>query len=272
MEDKLMWMVGFNFVLHSIEKTRAALAPQAHVQYALLNNNLLPYLSMNGFGVRQSTFMRASQTNLFVRSDLDLRNEINQINIKGGFRGSITQRISFDANFSWGVFEDKMLFVLDTSLARLNQFKTEFTNMNISTLEAAFTYQAKERLKFDLVGQLFSYRTRTIPVAWNLPDYVIRFRGHYNMFDKFITSLDFGLMGGRKMKEFGPGDGITVEDNYFYSDMGLLADLNVSFEYRYNKRFSAFLELNNVAAQQYLRWYNYPVYGFQIMGGATFRF
>jgi outer membrane receptor protein involved in Fe transport len=43
-------------------------------------------------------------------------------------------------------------------------------------------------------------------------------------------------------------------------------------EYRYNKRISAFLQVNNLASQRYYRWYNYPVQPIQVMGGITARF
>jgi hypothetical protein len=48
--------------------------------------------------------------------------------------------------------------------------------------------------------------------------------------------------------------------------------MNLGVEYRYNKRISGFIKLNNIAAQRYQKWYNYPVQGFQGMVGATFRF
>jgi hypothetical protein len=43
-------------------------------------------------------------------------------------------------------------------------------------------------------------------------------------------------------------------------------------EYRYSKRISAFIQLNNIASQRYQRWYNYPVQPIQVMGGVTARF
>jgi hypothetical protein len=271
-DEKLMWMAGLNLVFHAIDVTRVAVAPQGHIQYALFNNHLLPYASLNGFGARQSTFRGASMMNNFVRSDLELRNEVNDLNFKGGLRGSITEHVSFDVNFSSGRFRDKMLFILDTSLVRQNQFGIIFDDMIVSCFEGGLTFQTKEKLKIDLVGQLYSYQTKLQAYAWNLPNYAIRFRAHYNIFDKFVVNADLNILGGRKMKEFGPGDGISQTDVDFHSEMGLMADVNLSLEYRYNKRFSAFLEFNNLAAQQYLRWYNYPVYRFQVMGGVTFRF
>jgi hypothetical protein len=54
--------------------------------------------------------------------------------------------------------------------------------------------------------------------------------------------------------------------------LGTIIDLNLGLEYRYNKRISAFVQLNNLASQRYMRWYNYPVQIFQVMGGVTARF
>jgi outer membrane receptor protein involved in Fe transport len=165
-----------------------------------------------------------------------------------------------------------MLFVIDTTLPRMNQFRTVFDDMNISRIELVMTFQINEKFKFDAVGQLFSYQTDVLPYAWNLPNYVIKFRGHYNLFDKFITNLDLSFLGGRRMQEFAPGDGIGMTNLVYHSEMGLLADVNLSFEYRYNHRISAFIQFNNLAAQQYLRWMNSPVFRFQALGGVTFRF
>lgn len=272
LDNKFTARFGFNLVLDAIDKTVPLLAPDIHVQYALLNNHLLPYASVNGFGVQQNSFRAMSQTNHFVKSNLELRNERNALNFKGGIRGSISDHISFDANFSVGRHVDKLLFVLDTSIVRGNQFKVTYTDMTLSRLEASVTYQWREKIKFDLVGQLFSYQTNLAPFAWNLPIYAVKFRGHYNLFDKFNINADLNLLGGRKMREFGPGTGIEQTDLMYHSNMGILADVNLSVEYRYNARVSGFIQLNNLAAQQYLRWMNYPVYGFQIVGGATLRF
>jgi hypothetical protein len=54
-------------------------------------------------------------------------------------------------------------------------------------------------------------------------------------------------------------------------ELGFIADANLGLEYRYNKRLSAFIQLNNLASQGYMRWYNYPVQRFQFMGGIAAR-
>ncbi|MFN6084250.1 MAG: hypothetical protein ACK476_04905 [Fluviicola sp.] len=68
------------------------------------------------------------------------------------------------------------------------------------------------------------------------------------------------------------GKDVTEENNQFAYTLGPVVDMNLGVEYRYNKRISGFIKLNNIAAQRYQKWYNYPVQGFQGMVGATFRF
>ena len=51
-----------------------------------------------------------------------------------------------------------------------------------------------------------------------------------------------------------------------------LADVNLSAEYRFSKRLSVFLELNNLLDNRWYRWYNYQERPFDIKGGVTFSF
>lgn len=263
--------VGVDLVLDAREKTKFIAVPLAKFQYSFFNDILIPYVGLNG-GVRQNTFKLVSQENPFVSSNLELRNEYNALNLHGGIKGVLSKKISFDANISFGKFTNRLLFVIDTTYSGGNRFTAVYDTMNITRIEGSISYQANEKLKIDLIGQYFSYMTKFYPYAWNLPDYVITLRGHYNLFDKFYVNLDFTLLGGRKGLEYGPGENIAQEEIYYYSKLGIIADANLGVEYRYNKRISAFVQFNNFAAQQYQRWQRYPVQQFQVLGGITFRF
>ena len=92
------------------------------------------------------------------------------------------------------------------------------------------------------------------------------------MYDKFILTVDANLEGGRRAQVFAAGKDVLEENNQYALKLGFLADANIGLEYRYNKRVSGFINLNNVAAQRYRRWYNYPTQGFQAMLGVTIRF
>ena len=67
-------------------------------------------------------------------------------------------------------------------------------------------------------------------------------------------------------------ENVTIENDQYIKTLNFIVDANLGVEYRYNKRISAFVQMNNFAAQSYQRWYNAPVQQFQFLGGVTFRF
>jgi hypothetical protein len=98
-------------------------------------------------------------------------------------------------------------------------------------------------------------------------------RGNYVLNNRFNFHLDVHGEGGRKAQVFDSTLSNDIkEDGKFIQDLGLIIDGNIGAEYTYTDRISAFLQVNNVAAQQYFRWYNYPVQAIQIMGGVTVKF
>ena len=57
---------------------------------------------------------------------------------------------------------------------------------------------------------------------------------------------------------------IFTLDGYF--------DANAHIGHRLNDQLSIFLKVANIANNNYQRWANYPVQGFQVLGGATYKF
>jgi hypothetical protein len=50
------------------------------------------------------------------------------------------------------------------------------------------------------------------------------------------------------------------------------ADLSISSEYSFNKKFSAWIDINNIFSNKYERWNNYQVYGINIFAGLIIKF
>jgi len=51
-----------------------------------------------------------------------------------------------------------------------------------------------------------------------------------------------------------------------------LFDVSVGADYFFTPKFGAFANLNNLAAVKYQRWYKYPTYGINVVGGIVLRF
>lgn len=270
--DRFKAVIGADVVINAHLKTKAHIYPVAEVKYSMFNDIFIPYVGLRG-EMKQVTYKSLTLENEFVRTNPELRNENTVIDVYGGIKGTLSKSISFNANVSYSRVKDKALFVTDIIFSPGNKFVVIYDTMNVLKIEGAISYQLNKKLKIDGIGRYNSYELLTNTYAWNLPQLQFIVRGHYNLFDKFMIDLDLNLEQGRRALVYDSLEtNVTLENGQLAKPLGFIADVNLGLEYRYNKRISAFLQLNNLASQRYMRWYNYPVQIFQVMGGVTFRF
>ena len=270
-DDRFKAKIGLNLVFDARNGVRAHIYPDMEVKYSMFNDIFIPYVGLSG-GLKQNTFKSLTRENEFIIPNIRLENENRAIELYGGIKGSLSKRIGFNVSASFANVKNKALFVTDTLYTLGNAFNVIYDTMNVTAIEGSISYQLSEKLKIDGIGRFYSYSLLNNSYAWNLPQMQFIVRGSYNLFDKFIFNLDVDLEQGRKALVYGEGEDVTLENGQYVKDLGFIADANLGIEYRYNNRISAFLQFNNFASQQYMRWFNAPVQQFQVLGGVTFRF
>lgn len=272
-DNRLKAKIGVNLSYDYGIINKFRVYPLVEVQYHTKNGAFNPYIRLDG-KLKQNTFREMSYENEFILSNQQLRNTSNTINAAIGMRGSITHQIGYNIQAEFGIHKDHLFFVNDTVYSpSRNKFRAIYDSLNIAKVEASMFYQLNEKIKIDVIGRYYSYMMKNEVFAWNMLDYEVIFRGSYNLYDKFLVSLSFDIQGGRKAKVYELLDASTIEEENVYAQkLGLIYDIDLHMEYRYNPRISFFIDLNNVAANKYNRWLNYPVYGIQALAGATFRF
>jgi hypothetical protein len=272
MNDKLRVAVGVDVTANVRETTKPYIYPQAEIKYSMFDDIFIPYVGIKG-GLKQNTLRSLTRQNEFMLPNSRLLNESTVFDAYAGFKGVLSKRLSFNIGANYARVNNKVLFVSDTLFSNLNKFAVVYDSMNVMTIEGSLSYQMNEKLKIDGIGRFFSYETTNQAYAWNLPQLQFKVRGNYVLNNKFIFNLDVTLETGRKALVYDSTiAGIVTENNQFAAPLNTFADINLSTEYKFNKMISGFIQFNNIAAQRYLRWYNYPMTGFQIMGGATFKF
>lgn len=269
--SKLKAKLGIDITFAGLNGAHAYLYPDAEIKYSLFNDILIPYAQLKG-GLKQQTFYTLAQENEFIRSQTTFKNENTAILALIGLKGTLSKRIGFNLQASFSHVKDKALFVTDTTFSAGNKFRVIYDTMNVAQVEGSLTYQANEKTKIDLIGRYNSYQALNNSYAWNLPQVEFILKGNYNLYDKIIFSANVHLQGGRKALVYAMEEDVVEENEQLVKTLGFVADADLGVEFRYNTRISAFVNFNNVAAQRYLRWYNYPVQGFQVMAGVTVRF
>lgn len=268
-DNKLKAEVGFDLNFDLSANTVFKPLVVANARYILLKGMFIPYIGLDG-RLTQNTFYSLNRGNYYINSAVDLKNT-KQFKFFAGVRGTLSKTISFDVAFESIKWTDRALYFNDTIFSDMYKFNVIYDEVSAIRFKGSLSYQKNEKLKIDAIGEYNVYSATIQQYAWNLPAVKFTLRGNYNLFDKFYVKADFTFMDGRKSPKgilnLDPSQSST--DNF---NLGLIADANLGFEYRYNKRISAFVQFNNIANQKYMRWYNYPVYGFQVLGGVTFGF
>ena len=268
-QKKFKVEVGLALSVDIQKKTKVYIYPQVEIKYSLFNDIFIPYVGIRG-GLKQNSLRTFSSENPYLISNLTIQNEHNPHEIYAGFKGTLSSKLSFNINGSSSRSLNKALYVSD-SLA-FNKFNVIYDTLTLTKLEASGSYQQSEKFKIDLIGQFFSYQTKNEAFAWSLPQFQFVLRGSYNLYDKFLVNLSAKIETGRNAKVYSVGKDVIEKNEQFAKPLGAIVDINLGVEYRYNTRVSAFLQINNLASQQYYRWYNYPVQPIQVMAGVTARF
>jgi len=269
MNNKLTTKVGFDLNFDLAANTVFKPVVVANAKYSLLNGMFIPYIGLDG-GLKQNTFQSLNRGNQYINSAVDLKNT-KEFKFYAGIKGTLSKTMSFNLSVHSTKFTDLALYFNDTIFSDQYRFNVLYDDVTVLGVGGSLTYQKSEKLKIDAILQYNNYTAATQKYAWYLPELELTLRGSYNIYDKLYAKLDFNMQTGRKNPNgiLNP-DPSQTESVLF--DTGIIADANLHLEYRYNRRISAFIQFNNIANQKYNRWLNYPVYGFQVLGGVTFGF
>lgn len=255
--------------------------PDLSVSYSLFNDIFVPYAGISG-GMQQNTFNEFRKDNPFVLESISTtyltetvgyKNTNQRINLYGGFKGSVTSTISFNLKAQFEKLDNFAMFVNDTMYSYENKFNIEYDSIDKTTLSAQLGYHFQEKIKLFLKGEYYNYSMLTEEHAWHMPNFELSILGVYDLADKIVARANIRLVGSRKTYSLNPVANVTpTAEGKYITDLKPYFDANLGVEYRYNKRLSAFIDLNNIVGQKYQRWSNFPVYSFNLLGGITYSF
>lgn len=263
---KVMYGVDINFDFPAKDQSVLQILPAVEAKYSLLNDMAIPYLGAGG-DVQQNSFYTLNRQNNFIRSSIELRNT-RTFDAYAGIKGTLSKRLSYNMRFHFRRYTNLPLFINDTAFSDGYKYNVVYDLVDAYGGTTSLSYQIKERLKVDAIYEYNFWNAEDQEYAWHLPEHKLIVRGSYNLYDKIYVKADFLLESGRKS----PVYLFNQADDDIPVDLGVIADGNLHLEYRYNKKISAFLQFNNIAAQKYFRWHRYRVQGFQVLGGVTFSF
>ena len=257
--------------------------PIAYAKYNLVKDVIIPFAGLGG-GLRRNSLNSISEENPFVWTSMTvLKNTDEAIRLYGGFRGSISERITYNVQAARFVERNAPVFVnynasqynLGVTRFGENYFVVNYDTLDVFELSGELTYRIDERLQVVGYGSYSMFETSQEFEAWQRPVIKAGFTGFYQIQNKIIAKAQVNFLGPQWVKSYEPGSGELFGNdgqNVYGDKLNPIVDLNLGVEYRYTERLSGFLIVNNLIAQRYQRWNQYPSQRINVVGGVTYSF
>jgi hypothetical protein len=219
--------------------------------------------SLSG-GIEKVSLQSLANENLWLAPNIPVFHTNKTIDFNVGLNARLGNKVSAHSGLAVANLKNWYYFI--NTATDQSKFTTVYdggSGTKRANLYASISYVQSEVAKFMLRADLYRYSTARIEEAWHRPTYKITANAFYNLYKKFLFNVDLIAQGGMKALE--PNTLTTVK-------LDAAFDLNFKTEYLFSESFSAFIQLNNIASSKYPLFLNYPVRGFQIMGGITWSF
>lgn len=277
-QDNLVVNIGFKTVVANnkeLGKTKFYIYPNVTASYRLVDKVVSAFAGLQG-NLDQNSYFGFSEVNPFVSPNLFIAPTDRQFKAFGGFRGQLSSTISYEISGSYTAAKAQALFVNNPITAVTNpytfgnSFNVVYDNMTTVALNGQLQVDVNQEFSLGVKGTYYGYNTKTEAEAWNLPDMEAALFLNYKFTDKISAGASLFYVGQRKdrfqQENVSP---LIPEQTY---NLAAYLDANVRFNYKINDRFSAYLKVQNLTAQQYEKWQNTPVQGIEVLGGATYKF
>ncbi len=210
------------------------------------------------------SFRKLSGINPFIKSDITRKFTTTEIDTYGALTGNIARGVDFNLKITYEDYRDYPLFVTDFSKTFNNEFKIAYDDISRLGYGGALAIKAGHSLELDVAARYFTYTTTNETQAWQLPELEMNATATYS--PQLPIPLNFKLkaksLSGRYAKD-SSGTAVEMED---------ILDLSFAVQYEHSSSLGAFLELNNLMAENQYWWYNYPSYGFNALAGVSYSF
>lgn len=192
----------------------------------------------------------------------------SQINTKetefyGGIKASLGKHFNVNAKASFITYNNMPLFINDTAFDSKAFIISNEPTMNNLRIHGDVSYINQDKFTLNAGFTLNGYTGMKInSKAWNTLPLEATGSLRWWAFKHLLLKSDLYIFGG--------GNAIVKGNNIYPFKGGF--DISAGAEYKINKQFSAWLDVNNILNDRYERWHNYPVYGLNLLGGIIIHF
>lgn len=242
---------------------RAYLLPDLYLKTALADRHLGLMAGWKA-ELMQNTFEALSDKNPFINNLYRVRQGRSD-HFFAGFESGVGAHFSFGGIAGFRQWTNLPLMVNDyASHPDGKQFAVVYDEkVQALNLEAFAHYQVGSVFGVSVNGSWNNFvKTTTFEKAWHEPMLRLNATLELRPLERLFLTAGLNYWDGMYARQ---ANGEPLK-------LPAFLDLNAAAEFNVIKNLSVFLQLNNILGKEYTYWYQYPVYGFNILGGLRFKF
>ncbi len=215
-------------------------------------------------GIEKVSLQTLSHENIWIMPNAELHHLNKSFDFTVAINARLGNKVGANAGLSLAVMRNMHFFENWADDPSKFMVDYEYDFFRRTNLYASLSYAQSEAVKLMLRGDVFAYgRDEDSSEPWHLPTYKLNANASFAVAKKIL--LNFDIIGQGGMKAYDPTTTETVK-------LDGAMDLNAKVEYLFSDSFSIFLQFNNIVGNEYPVFYNYPVRGFQFLGGISWSF
>lgn len=273
-------------VFYSIDnensKNKLFVYPQINASLKVVGDFMIFYTGAEG-SLDQNSYRDFSNENPYISPILSIAPTDKQYDIFAGLKGKLASAVSYNIRGSFQNEKNKALFfnnefnmfATNTESYQFgNSFGVVYDDMKTVRFFGELNADFSKKVSFGINGTFSSYSTHHQEEAWNLP--ALKLGSNLNVIinKKWYAGANVFFIGERKDIVYIQSP-LTIFPPIYYPETTALKsyfDANLHVGYKHSERLTGFLKFNNIGNQAYERWLNYPVQGFQVILGASYKF
>jgi hypothetical protein len=200
--------------------------------------------------------------NPYLDGSIQANNNVNNLSGLLALEGKVSSNLGYSVAYQYKNYK-RMLFFQNNTLdsARFSLLYDE-GGVSVNRFSADVNYLVNDQISFTGDVAYNAYKTTDVAEAWHRPTLEISVTSKFKIMSKLRGHLTYFLLNGIKAQTAG-GETITL---------ATVNDLNLGLELSFTERAGIFVELMNIFGSNYQLYNNYPVKGFQVVGGLSYKF
>lgn len=263
---------GVNITKEFGLSSRFSIFPAAKLEFQVIPKYVRLFAEAKG-DINKASIRDFAETNPFINENITLKNSADRLALSAGLKGTLAPGLGFKATFFRNSVKDMPLFVAGFStIGANNKFNVIYDDgtATVSGFTGELDFKATDDLNIFGRAEFKDYKMNTEEQAWNMPKFKLTAGTIIRISDKVNINGSLLIRGNAYDRIFDPTS--SVANDFQRVEIKSFVDLNGGAEYKVNKQFTVFVQVNNILNNTNPTWLYYNNYAFNIFGGVGYAF